>query len=651
MINKNFVNKEEWKTSNELKLEDEAKNTVINDNNTLVIAGPGAGKTELLAQRACFLLETNTCKYPKKILAISFKKDASENLKQRVELRCGKELSSRFESKTYDAFAKEILDRFRNSLNEEYRPKHDYSIAEYNDIRKAFKILGLDPQIKRCQFDKTYGNKLTINRLPLCTENQLYIDVWKVLLKGDDDNCAISFEMISRLAEYLIRTNKYIKRAIEMTYSHLFLDEFQDTTSIQYDLIKTCFLNTRTVITAVGDGKQRIMRWAGARESIFEDFQNDFGSEKRTLIMNHRSAPRLVKIQRTMYSMLNEEDIDLRTNEKWKREDGEAYLRFFDNDLQEADIISREILRLKESEVPINEICILVKQKVDEYSSKIISKLSENGIKARNETVYQSLLKEDVVKILISFFRLALYDKSPDDWNYIYDILSDLNGINENYNNTKFNEFVSKIDFTINQLKNKLQNNDENKEKQFNNAVDYVVDYISYKKLASVFQKYKSKYYFDELIQNFKKLVWNEYNETKDFIKAIDNFEGKNSIPIMTIHKSKGLEYDTIFFVGLEDAAFWNFKNQQYEDKCAFFVALSRAKRRIDFTFSSTRKIGYNNSQSHEKIDELYDLLDKSGLVIKIRYVYFPKKQLYINFRSQNKIKILKILKQDKAKE
>ena len=50
-----------------------------------------------------------------------------------------------------------------------------------------------------------------------------------------------TFEIISRLAEYLIRTNKYIKKAIEMTYSHVFLDEFQDTTSIQYDLVKTCF--------------------------------------------------------------------------------------------------------------------------------------------------------------------------------------------------------------------------------------------------------------------------------------------------------------------------------------------------------------------------------------------------------------------------
>ena len=124
-----WISKVDWRPADGFKLEVEAMNTVINDQNTLVVAGPGAGKTELLAQRACFLLETNTCNYPKKILAISFKKDAAENLKDRVKLRCGKELASRFESKTYDAFAKEIVDRFRNSLDESYRPLKNYKIA------------------------------------------------------------------------------------------------------------------------------------------------------------------------------------------------------------------------------------------------------------------------------------------------------------------------------------------------------------------------------------------------------------------------------------------------------------------------------------------------------------------------------------------
>ena len=157
-------------------------------------------------------------------------------------------------------------------------------------------------------------------------------------------------------------------------------------------------------------------------------------------------------------------------------------------------------------------------------------------------------------------------------------------------------------------------------EEQFSDLVDSTIKYISYEKFASKFQQYKSRDYFDNLVDQFKRLVWIEYDETKDWIKAIDNFEGKNSIPIMTIHKSKGLEYDTIFFVGLEDSAFWNFKNQPDEDRCAFFVALSRAKRRIDFTFSSNRPTKFSDIQKHDCINEFYELFKNTGIVKKIEY-------------------------------
>lgn len=621
-MKRNWIGKEDWCPAAGFRLEVEAMDTVINDKNTLVVAGPGAGKTELLAQRACFLLETNTCRYPKKILAISFKKDAADNLKERVELRCGKELASRFESKTYDAFAKEIVDRFKNSLDESYRPSNNYNIAENSDVRRAFEIAGLSFRGNQTDFNRAYGNKLSINKLPLHTDfiDKIFIDAWNVLLKGNKDNnfeSSLTFEMISRLAEYLIRTNRYIKKAIEMTYSHVFLDEFQDTTSIQYDLVKACFFKTATIITAVGDGKQRIMLWAGARKSIFEDFQNDFLSQKRTLIMNHRSAPRLVEIQKAMYNRLNEEIIDLQTNEKWNHEDGEAYLRLFKDYIKEADILSEEIARLLETGIKINEICILVKQSVDIYSKEIINKLSQLNIKARNEAVYQDLLKEDIIKILVSLFRLASNDRRPDDWDYIYDILGELYGIDEGYKPKILNDFISKVELMINDLKANLNITDE---KQFSDLVDSKVEYISYEKFASKFQQYKSKDYFDDLVDKFKRLVWIEYNETKDWIKAIDNFEGKNSISIMTIHKSKGLEYDTIFFVGLEDSAFWNFKNQPDEDRCAFFVALSRAKRRIDFTFSSDRPVGFSNLQKHDCINEFYELFKNTEIVEKIEY-------------------------------
>ncbi|MCM0760923.1 UvrD-helicase domain-containing protein [Sporomusa sphaeroides DSM 2875] len=122
------ISPENWVPSDSIILEPNAEAVVRSSFNTVVVAGPGAGKTELLAQRACFLLQTNVCKSPKRILAISFKKDAATNLAERVEKRCGKLLAQRFDSYTFDAFAKSLLDKFLNALPDDYKPFRNYEI-------------------------------------------------------------------------------------------------------------------------------------------------------------------------------------------------------------------------------------------------------------------------------------------------------------------------------------------------------------------------------------------------------------------------------------------------------------------------------------------------------------------------------------------
>ena len=88
----------------------------------------------------------------------------------------------------------------------------------------------------------------------------------------------------------------------------------------------------------------------------------------------------------------------------------------------------------------------------------------------------------------------------------------------------------------------------------------------------------------------------------------------------MTIHKSKGLEYDAVYFVGLEDSAFWNFKNQPDEDRCTFFVALSPAKEKILFTFCKCHHTSKYPKQSHDQINKFFELLKTPGVATVINY-------------------------------
>src|SRR2546428_9230128 len=109
------VHPNSWLPRDVPSLEPAADGVVRSTTNTLVVAGPGAGKTEMLAQRACYLLETGLCPPPRRILAISFKRDAAKNIADRVRKRCG-DRGRRFNSFTLDAFGKSLVDRFRSAL-------------------------------------------------------------------------------------------------------------------------------------------------------------------------------------------------------------------------------------------------------------------------------------------------------------------------------------------------------------------------------------------------------------------------------------------------------------------------------------------------------------------------------------------------------
>jgi Superfamily I DNA and RNA helicases len=616
-----IVAPEKWIPSDGIVLEDSADEAIRSNINTLILAGPGAGKTELLAQKAGYLFQTNTCRDPKKILAISFKKDAADNIKERVTRRCGDEINNRFISMTYDAFSKHIVDHFLFALPEYLRPNANYWVNKDDAVDAAFRMVGYNNphNLKFSNLKKYYESVLESVELPF-VQNDLGEKVWKLLIKGFDDyQSTLSFKMISILSEFIIRTNPKIKRGLQLTYSQIFLDEFQDTTDLQYKLIKQCFLNSSSTMTAVGDNKQRIMVWAGARKTVFNDFETEFDAEIQKLIMNHRSAPRLIDLQRRMYSSLNEKDSKISIPDKWGTDDGAITLLVAENEENEARIISNHIVEQIKLGIAPNELCIICKQKPQEYTSTIIKELSEHDIYARIENDYQDLIKEPIVEMLISLLRLAVDRKLPNDWEYLVSITASARNIGGMQASEDYFIMQDDLNDEINSLGSKRK--DVACKRDFHDLLKHAIDFWGDKHIKAMFPTYSQGKYINEILTRFQDYMWVELVSTKmNWMLAIENFEGQHSVPIMTIHKSKGLEYNVVYFVGLEDSAFWNFKNQPEEDRCAFFVALSRAKEEIVFTFCKCRNSHRYPNQSHEKINEFFELLNVPGIAKIIDY-------------------------------
>ena len=601
-----MVKSDDWLPKGDIILENAALEAVKNVNNCLVIAGPGAGKTELLAQKLDYLFSTNECISPKKILALSFKTDAAANMKNRVKKRYGDEYASRFTSLTYSAFEKMILDQYINALPEEIRPDRDYLVDDWDVIKATLIKNGINVNGRRMSDIRKSVEKTVLN-------DEANLKFKKDLLKGTRNNKAVLlYKQITKLATYIIYTNKYIRKALQMTYEFVFLDEFQDTTYDQYNLLKTCFLGSTCKLTAVGDNKQAIMRWAGANPDIFQDYKLDFKANEYQLLMNHRSVPKLIEFQKEVHQILNSNHSSIQSNYYPEFQEGEITLFEFENESLESKLIANDIESKIQGGIRPSEICILAKQKVDDYSSKLIITLSSKGIKARIENEYQELLKDPTCNLLLDLISCSQGKRDPLIWENISNFYGNINGIDELTDELILAKSYKEIDNIVSDITYLISNVIPNEESMLK-LIDCIIEKIDEKRIISNFSTYNRKSDLDIIVKNFSKLLYKEYSQTQgEWLDTVSSFKGENSIPIMTIHKSKGLEYEVVYFLGLEDSAFWSFNDQPEEDKSAFFVALSRAKSYLIFTYCKLRN---NRLQNNRNINEIYSLLIQSSLV------------------------------------
>ena len=442
-----LIRPQDWIPVGVDSLEPAADRVVHSDESTLVVAGPGAGKTELLAQRACFLLDTGLCQAPRRILAISFKKDAAKNLGDRVRSRCSGR-SSRFESYTLDAFAKSLVDRFMLALPEEWRPRIGYEVMtrslNVHAMRQWIESAGAPPghaplNVQQApDEDVRRGFDILCHgcALPYHTESvkplvrHLGLRWWKVQLEVPVGRPSLTFPMLNRLAAFLLRCNPKLTKALRDTYSYVFLDEFQDTTASQYDLVQTAFCGSRAILTAVGDSKQRIMVWAGAMTKVFEVYKHDFSAERHQLASNYRSAPELVRMQHLIAQAVEAGTppaIAARSNSK-----GSCAILEFNNPEQEAeylaDILERGILREKRNP---RDYCVLVRQRTAEMITQLRAASEVRGIRLRDESLLQDLLVEPVVRFLLAVLRLATRSRAAEAWDLLRNEMAILFGLDE----------------------------------------------------------------------------------------------------------------------------------------------------------------------------------------------------------------------------
>lgn len=519
-----------WAPADGLTLEPNALRAAKEEVRSLALtAGPGAGKTEMLAQRADFLLRTGSCRYPKRILAISFKVDASKNLKERVVRRCGPDLASRFDSYTFHAFAKRVIDRFRPVLTGKDALDPGYKLGDRRVERKQIEFADLVP-----------------------------------------------------LAVKILNTCAMARRAIRQTYSDVFLDEFQDCTGDQYELVKIAFQGTVIRLTAVGDTKQKIMGWAGALDGIFATFATDFQAVPLNMYRNFRSKPKLLRLQNEIIRVLDASSV--MPEEQLAGNEGEVFGWRFEDSQKEADYLADLIATwVRKESVPLSEVAILVSKQLDLYADRLMAALEARGIPYRNEHQLQDLTVEPAARLVVDYLACLYGEREPKAWTRL------------------INQLVPFADDDIQSgaRRDVLKVLKQQREKaaiasiigdpyaDWWESVLAFLNHVGKETLVALSPDYESAERLREVILSTKQRIEELLKVEPDLPKALQRLSDDQAVRILTIHKSKGLEFDSVIMLAVEEEIFFG---DQGANRCAFFVGVSRAKRRLVLTHADQRE-------------------------------------------------------------
>ena len=614
------VDPADWEPVGVSQLEPNAWDALRHEGSSFVVAGPGAGKTEFLAQRADYLFQTRACPPPHSILAISFKRDAARNLADRVRARTPDSIH-RFDSLTFDAFTKGLVDRFRAALPEPWTLRGDYQVnyPHQSEVRAYLDGLAAKHPDRAAEMEAiprdSFVNRI-VGTYKLRAGKQTPRNVHKLASLGwwehryfSTDPQRVDFVMLNRLAELVIRNNPAIRRALLLTYPYVFIDEFQDTTFAQYSFLHSVFGSGPTVVTAVGDSKQRIMGWAGARGNAFERFKTDFAAKRFELNWNFRSAPTMTNAHHVVAKAFDT-DVSKATSQVSATVSGKPLQvwHFVDTGAEARHVAQWIKNDTAKSDRSPDRYALIARQKTAELQQGLEAELAEHGIRLRNDDSafgglrLQDLLADEFAMRTLDVLRLAATPGgNADAWIRVCDLVTRMHDHSAD-DDTVSPSHRALEKFIADRRRWMLTNPPEASAIQA--AVDAVVEYLGVPAIQSAFPTHRQPAYLQGTIDALKARL-REVSDCSDrWTDLCDRAEGRGAVPLMTIHKSKGLEYHTVIFLGLDDSQWWSFGQDPDEAMRTFFVALSRAGQRAIFTYCEERGGRKNIKLLHELLAE-----------------------------------------------
>lgn len=415
----------------------------------------------------------------------------------------------------------------------------------------------------------------------------------------------IAFDDFVPLATEILEQSPLVLAGLRATYSHVFLDEFQDCTTNQYALVRQAFLGTGVTLTAVGDTKQRIMGWAGAMEGIFQTFADDFSALPLNLYQNFRSQPRLRRMQNRMIAVMD--PAGAVPDETLAGDGGHVRVLSAADQDEEAAGVTAWIQELVSSGTPESEIAVLFCKQPELYGTALCQSLEKAGISYRNEQKLQDLAAEPLAQRLVAYFENLAGARSAKAYTRLNrGRLFDCNESELFRRRTSWDAHLRQAGAWL-----KASGGHLGDRHLLDELATGFLDFFGALEIADLHPDYESPARVAEIVKNVLDRIEELLAADDAAAESLARFADEYGVRMMSIHKSKGLEFEAVAVIGVEHEMFWSDNDAE---RAAFFVGISRAKRQLLLTHARTRqwppgsrRWDYDRTPYQEFLDYTYE--------------------------------------------
>lgn len=585
------------------------------DGPLLIIAGAGSGKTRMITYRIANMLENGI--KDENILALTFTNKAAKEMSDRIKSLTGKKLKG-LTATTFHSFGLILLKKYIHHLG--YH--NNFSLYDANDNQALIKncIISFGYQIPDYNiytiaslFSDVKTGRKTFNE-----EGTAVREIYNEWLLCQKAYNVVDFDDLILLPIRIFEKKPYILEEVQERYRYILVDEFQDTSLLQYKFVSMIAKKYRN-IAVVGDDDQSIYSWRGANYENIRMFEKDFPERKEfKLEQNYRSSGTILKAANAVI----QHNTERKEKSLWtdSNEGAEISIRDHETGEEEASFIAEDIKRRVRNGEKLSSFGILVR--TNSLITQIENNLMEHSI-PHKISGGQSFYDRREIRDILCYLKVLV--NAHDDVSLLRIINTPRRGIGRT-TIEKLREYADKNYKSLYDSINDLILSDALQERTKKSLMSFI----------SLIKKWRNTNNLRSLIENiindisYRNMLLEEYPDSSktveykmtgirilsdrinrylernpdatlsDYINVTalvneDDEDDDNKVSLMTMHASKGLEFDIVYIAGMEDDIIPSKRSLEedldniYEERRLFYVAITRARRELIINYALKR--------------------------------------------------------------